>query len=77
MPKTYVEALVGELTTMSCSLKSFLRCDRSPCSDVPLENMVMIRPPMMAGISSVPLLTNHISVRNESGARMVFSSTTG
>ena len=33
MPKTYVEALVGEPTTMSWSLKSFFRWDRSPWSE--------------------------------------------
>ena len=29
MPNMYMNALVGELTTMSCTLKSFLRWERS------------------------------------------------
>ena len=33
---------------MSWQPKSFFRCDRSACREVPAENIVMIRPPMMS-----------------------------
>lgn len=62
---------------MSWSLKSFFRCVRSPWSAVPLENIVMIRPPSMASAKSDPPLTSVIKTRNESGERTVLIRTIG
>jgi len=62
---------------MSWSLKSFFTCDRSDWSDMPHENMIMMKLPKMPSPSSAPRLTKVIKTMKESGEIKVFTSTIG
>src|SRR5208283_2709649 len=77
MPIMYVSWLVGELTTMSWILKSFLKCETSIWSEVPAPIMAVRRPPSIATPTRLPLLTKNITMIMDIGARSELTSVTG
>jgi hypothetical protein len=67
IPKIYINALVGELTIISCILKSFLKWDKSICSTIPLDIIVESIAPIIAISSNAPFDIKMTKIKRENG----------